>query len=519
MAASEIKLEEWQVRQSRTFSKWCNMYLAKKGYDASVKEGEDFGKCFEDGVVGMKLLNALYDVPMPKKYKKGAKTRVQKLDNVNQTLKMFEAAEIKTVGLKQTSFLDADWKMMAGMVWCVILDYNIKGISVEDATAKQGLLIWCQKKTKHYKGVNGNIKNFHKDWKNGNAFLALVDKHTTGMVDYDGMYDESAADKLDAAFTACEQLGVPRLLEVEDLMVDRPDDKSVMTYVSELFKLFSKEDIKENAANHISKFLSFQRRVDALVYDYEARFRAFKEWAENKTQEFNSNAELNTTIDCGNATEAYKSYLLEEKPHKLVEVVDLQDLYANIQGELKVNGRSAFEASEDCQPSELHNIVLGLNAAEDNHTEQIRAARLGFIDKMDQGDVLSQEKQEEIKSAFKAFDHDQSGHLNLLEFKAALCAVGVSLNETDLARTFDELKGADEHIAEKEFCNYLEQFFTSSDDAESVFKSLQVLGDPNNVTEEMLAQPPLTEDDIQYLMGKAEEGSLAAFINSSFSQC
>ena len=70
------------------------------------------------------------------------------------------------------------------------------------------------------------------------------------------MYDSKPEEKLDAAFTACENLGVPRLLEVEDLTeVDRPDDKAVMTYVSELFKLFSKEDIKENAANHISKFL------------------------------------------------------------------------------------------------------------------------------------------------------------------------------------------------------------------------------------------------------------------------
>lgn len=515
-----VQLEEWQLRQSRTFSKWCNMYLAKKGYDAVVKDGPEFGECFEDGVASMKLINALYDVPMPKRYKKNATTRVAKLDNVNQALKMFETAEIKTVGLKQTSFLDADWKMMAGMVWCVILDYNIKGISVEDATAKQGLLIWCQKKTKHYKGVNGNINNFSKDWKNGNAFLALVDKHTTNMVDYEGMYDESAADKLDAAFTACEQLGIPRLLEVEDLTeVDRPDDKAVMTYVSELFKLFSKEDIKENAATHISKFLSFQRRIDDLVFDYEARFRAFKEWCDAKTASFANGTELNTMIDCGNATEDYKTYLLEEKPAKLVEVVDIQDLFANIQGELKVNGRSAFEASEDCQPEELHNLVLGLNQAEDGHTEAIRAARLGFIDKLDQGDVLSEEKLGEIQSAFNAFDHDNSGHLNKNEFQAALCAIGVSLNEQDLDRTFDELKGADEHVAEKEFKDYLEQFFTTSDDAESVFKSLQVLGDPENVTEEMLAQPPLTEEDVQYLMSKAEEGSLASFINSSFSAC
>eukprot|EP00493_Phyllostaurus_siculus_P021177 UN21503 len=71
------------------------------------------------------------------------------------------------------------------MVWNIILDYNIKGISVEDKNAKTGLLLWCQKKTKDYKGINGNINNFKKDWQNGNAFLALVDKHTTGEVDYD----------------------------------------------------------------------------------------------------------------------------------------------------------------------------------------------------------------------------------------------------------------------------------------------------------------------------------------------
>merc|ERR1719384_2118839 len=136
-------------------------------------------------------MNALYDVNMPKRYKKTPKNRVAKLDNVNQAMKMLAAAEVKTTNLKQVNLLDADFKMLCGMVWNIILDYNIKGISVEDTTAKQGLLIWCRKKTKGYQGVDGKIDNFSKDWKNGNAFLALVDRHTTGMVDYDGMYDQS----------------------------------------------------------------------------------------------------------------------------------------------------------------------------------------------------------------------------------------------------------------------------------------------------------------------------------------
>jgi len=518
MATEDIP--DWALRQSRTFSKWVNMYLAKKGYEPVCKEGAEFPGGFRDGILTMKLMNSLYDLPMPRKYNKPKEGQplsdVRCLDNVNQALKMLETAEVKTHNLNQTSFKDGVFKMMCGMIWAVILDYNIKGISVEDATAKQGLLIWCQKKTKHYKGVEGNIRNFSKDWKNGNAFLALVDKHTTGVVDYDEMYDKSAEEKLDAAFSACENLGIPRLLEVEDLTETvKPDDKSVMTYVSEMFKLFSKEDIKENAANHISKFLTFQRRVDDLVTNYNDRFNAFREWAEAKTAEFNNQQAGANAVECGENTAAYKEYLLHEKPAKLVEVVDIQDLYANIQGELKVNGRNAFVPDESCQPDKLHSIVADLNQAEDKANEEIRMARLGFIEKMDDTEVLSEEKKKEIESAFKAFDKDHSGLLDKLEFKAALCAVGVSLSETEFEEVFANLQ-TEAHIDQPVFLKYLEEFFTTSDDADSIVKSLQVLGDPENVTEEMLSQPPLTAEDVEYLMGKAEEGSLAAFINSSF---
>lgn len=513
------EIPEWQLRQTRTFAKWCNMYLAKKGYtaeDEQIKVGAEFGDSFKDGVRIMKLLNALYDIPMPRKYKKGAKTRVLMLDNVNQALKMIDAAEITTVGLKQVSILDGDFRMMAGMIWCVILDYNIKGISVEDATAKQGLLIWCQKKTKHYQGINGEIRNFTKAWKNGNAFLALVDKHTTGMVDYDAMFEDATPeDKLDAAFSACEQLGIPRLLEVGDLTeVERPDDKAVMTYVSEMFKLFSKEDVKENAANHIARFLTFQRHLDDLCFKFADRYRAFREWAEAKTAEFEQGADTSNNVSCGEATQGYKTYLLEEKPHQMAEVVDIQDLFANIQGELKVNGRAAYEPEEDCQPNQLNTLVNNLNQAEQNYTAGVRTAREGLIEKMDDGDVLSDDKLNEIKSAFSTFDADKSGHLNKAEFSAALCAIGVALMDEELDRTFQELKSGDNHVSAETFEQFLVHHFTTSDDVDSVMKSLQVLGDPNNIDEGMFSQ--LSPEDREYIMSKSEEGSLASFINSSF---
>jgi len=44
------------------------------------------------------------------------------------------------------------------MIWAIILDFSIKGISVDELTAKEGLLLWVQKKTKGYRDVDQPIK-------------------------------------------------------------------------------------------------------------------------------------------------------------------------------------------------------------------------------------------------------------------------------------------------------------------------------------------------------------------------
>eukprot|EP00494_Astrolonche_serrata_P024863 UN25123 len=257
------------------------------------------------------------------------------------------------------------------------------------------------------------------------------------MVDYDEMYDKSAEEKLDAAFTACEKLGVPRLLEVEDLTkVASPDEHSVMTYVSELFKLFSKEDLKEKAAEHVAKFLKFQRRIMSLGTQYEERVKDFREWAEKKITEFSEAETPETQVAAGEALTEYKTYLIDEKPPRMADVVDIQDLFANIQGELKVNGRNSYEPKEEFAPSALVDLCDKLMSAENDYSKQIRDARLGFIEKMDLGTSASDAQREEWSQSFDTFDADKSGYLDKVEFKAALSAIGIALNEEDFDKVF-----------------------------------------------------------------------------------
>ena len=90
------------------------------------------------------------------------------------------------------------------MIWILISKFAIEDISEEQATAKEGLLLWCKKKTKGYAGCN--VQNFNMSFQDGLAFAALIHKHRPDLIDYDGL--KAAGDPLttlNTAFDVAEQ--------------------------------------------------------------------------------------------------------------------------------------------------------------------------------------------------------------------------------------------------------------------------------------------------------------------------
>jgi len=79
----------------------------------------------------------------------------------------------------------------------LIHKFEIQDISEGELSAREGLLLWCQKKTAGYRNVK--VVEFTNSWKSGLAFCALIHKHRPDLIDFDSL-DPNAYKK---KFTNC----------------------------------------------------------------------------------------------------------------------------------------------------------------------------------------------------------------------------------------------------------------------------------------------------------------------------
>jgi len=98
------------------------------------------------------------------------------------------------------------------------------------AGRQQQLFIWCKQLCSQR---NVNITNLHTSWKDGRAFCALIDALQPGLIDMKTL-SSKPEENLQLAFqTAQDKLQIPSLLDIEDLLIDKPDQFSIVTYLSQ----------------------------------------------------------------------------------------------------------------------------------------------------------------------------------------------------------------------------------------------------------------------------------------------
>lgn len=104
---------------------------------------------------------------------------------------------------------------------------------VSELSARDGLLLWCQRKTAPYNNVN--VQNFHNSWKDGLAFCALIHRHRPDLLDYSQLHKGDPIHNLNLAFDIAEKhLDIPRMLDAEgkSIIFSNPSESiSILSYL------------------------------------------------------------------------------------------------------------------------------------------------------------------------------------------------------------------------------------------------------------------------------------------------
>eukprot|EP01103_Thecamoeba_quadrilineata_P002430 TRINITY_DN12390_c0_g1_i1.p1 TRINITY_DN12390_c0_g1~~TRINITY_DN12390_c0_g1_i1.p1 ORF type:complete len:1553 (+),score=563.11 TRINITY_DN12390_c0_g1_i1:26-4660(+) len=339
----------WETIQQKTFTKWVNSHLRKKNLVI-----QDLNTAFNDGIMLIQFLEIISNKDLGK-YDKKPKMRIQKVGNISTALNFLKSQKIQLVNISPEDIADENIKLILGLIWIIIQKFAIEDISEEQLSAKEALLLWCQKKTAGYKDVK--VDNFHYSFQDGLALCALIHRHRPDLLDFNKLNKDNKAENLQLAFDVAErELGIPKLLDVEDMVDIKPDERSVITYVAQYYHVFSKYNQAEVAGRRVGKLVDLTSALETMKNDYSDKARRLVDWINQVTPQLQDRNFDNSLEGVRGQIEEFKTFKTDDKPPKTADKATVEALFNNIALTLRANQRSAYEPPSGLSPSEIEGL-------------------------------------------------------------------------------------------------------------------------------------------------------------------
>ncbi|KAH9594755.1 hypothetical protein MS3_00008194 [Schistosoma haematobium] len=369
---------ERQTVQKKTFTKWANTFLRRVGIEIY-----DLFLDLRDGKILLQLLEILSGIKMPSPTL--GRMRIHCLENIDKSLFFLSNFGVHLENIGAHDIVDGNARITLGLLWMIILRFQIQDIiflekvdplgikSDVQRYSKEALLLWCQLKTAGYRNVD--VQNFTTSWRDGLAFNALIHRHRPDLVNFNELSVNTPLQNLESAFIVAEKnLGISRLFDPEDIYVQQPDEKSIVTYVATYYHYFSKMKSETVRARRLEKFITYWRDLQNSFDWYERRASDLLSWIAKTVLWLNDRRFPNQVEEIQQIMVSFKEYRLQEKSDKFNEKGELEAHFLLTRTKMRTLGLRNYIPSTEAQISQLNRAWNALEKAEYGREIALREA-------------------------------------------------------------------------------------------------------------------------------------------------
>lgn len=337
--------EDLFAREVSAIIAWSNTFLKQR--DMHAESLVDFG----DGVLLINLLEVAFREKVGT-YTLRTKLLAHKLDNMAIAFQFLRDHGVQLISIDVNDIIKAKPKATLNVLWNLLRTLTIRGLKLlvgevdaagnptgaSGTNVRDTLLKWIDSSFDDVADVE--VTDFWESFRDGKAFCAIVENLVPGSINVADLKEEDAQQNIALAFkVAEEELGIPSLLQPDDFLYAKGDEKAVENYMCMLVsasqgKAKTEAEVTALKEKMEEKQAKKQREVEALRQQVE----------EEKQQHASLLADLEALRV--SHTEAFQS---EQELQKRLEVADeerevFSSKIANVCAELEKSHASLQEA-------------------------------------------------------------------------------------------------------------------------------------------------------------------------------